>query len=1430
MAEVAAFLTPLGWVASPLMKMLFDKGHNLLGTSIDERQKILAATALPRLSLAIEKAEKSPNKKLESWLKRLKDAYYKAEETIDLLEYQLLKKKVMDNRKTCTRICLPFQSMWRILIQKVMLKGRIDKLIEISKEAKEFHDLLEASQNATASNSNRDTTSQHLDIVFGRDTDRERVAALLTKQFLVSKSGLETIPAAIPVLVIAITGRSGIGKTTLAQYVYQYVKEQKYFDILLWVHCSRKFSASDVVMNAQQNKKASEGAYIGNHNPCVAHIGNHNPCISLEALTIQMNKMLDSKKFLLVLDDFWCDTDDFIEEWEKFIPCLISGLPGSKILLTTQSDRAVKKTSLPGVTEIKHYPLHELEEGQFFKLFMHHAWPRNRSLNKENFEIVGHKITAKLKGDPGATKIVGRQLRENIDITHWNKVAEKDCLGDNMKARIWSYQQLPVHLQRCFAICCLFQTGYMFRLDKLIGLWMALGLIETIDEGERMEDIGQNYLNDLVSRFFLEQHEVARYGTYYQLHDLLHDLAERVQGDDFIRIDYANSRNIPEHIARKLSQSENIRHISLPASMIIELKDKICLMKNLRTLMCTWHDNYTIPGKILQEILKNKDKLRFLELPPCSEDLPDCFRNLKHLRFLNVLGYLPLKKLPASIGKLYLLQMLAVPSCETMPKTKTFSGLVSLRNIYATHGKVPHISDVGMLTSLQILSEFSVRKERGHEIHQLGNLNELRGRLCITGLENVTSTEDVVKAKIGSKRHLEELEIQWNSNERVVDDFDLLKDLQPHPDIKVFKIKGFRGNRFPNWFLNQNSLKKLTELQLTNCMNLKELPLLPVNLTSLSLHYVPQLSYFSADDLSMKEERKQSILESVKQLTSPMKSQLGQILFNSVETPIRRYIQFVKERIESPSIYIMSSQFENIFQVMKNFDSWNKDYSWDQLLDAWEMSVHCHFEIMLNKNKESKLVLPSSLTFLVISACSITNDALSTCIQCLDSLTKLSLVEIQTITSFPPKEALRALKNLRYLYIKECYMLSSLGGISALTSLTELNLIGCLNLSSSNVETLPSSLEVLKFVESASVDFIINNSSLPVLRVLHVMDVCNAGLICKSREKGVLNLYDLTCLQDIVLQGWDGGLQGLNSLTSLSNIEVNCSGIDLDEILLTSYPIDGKRSRQIETVKVDHPLRLRQLLTDKAISLVKKLLIGMFEGNSIDDEVFGSLTSLERLCLDNCTIKQLPQHLENLVYLQNIQLQNCPNLHELKSLPKNLRWLTIKNCPTLLEKFNNDDTYEVFFHDDYAYVRFPTEGHTVARPSHSQSTQQADTWQPNQPYPFNPLQLQASHPPADQHQSSTSTAQRYENVEATPHDSPILHGPPKHNNLTEMLIEAAKWGDNEVINVLTELLMKGKLDEAGPSGTADEYDDEDDDEEREIALVTRRRRLLQHTP
>ena len=87
---------------------------------------------------------------------------------------------------------------------------------------------------------------------------------------------------------VPIVGRGGIGKTTLAQFVYNDEKVNKNFDLKVWVCVSENFDNFEIL------KAIYEGIS-----------GTANNFQYLQSLEIEIQKTLKGKKFFLVLDDVW---------------------------------------------------------------------------------------------------------------------------------------------------------------------------------------------------------------------------------------------------------------------------------------------------------------------------------------------------------------------------------------------------------------------------------------------------------------------------------------------------------------------------------------------------------------------------------------------------------------------------------------------------------------------------------------------------------------------------------------------------------------------------------------------------------------------------------------------------------------------------------------------------------------------------------------------------------------------------------------------------------------------------------------------------------------------------------------------------------------------------------------------------------------------
>lgn len=86
-----------------------------------------------------------------------------------------------------------------------------------------------------------------------------------------------------------------------------------------------------------------------------------------------------------------------------------------------------------------------------------------------------------------------------------------------------SYDNLPAHLKACFAYCSIFPQGYEFEKEKLVLLWMAEGLLQQQGGNRTMEEVGDRYFNELVSRQFFQLSSGNK--SRYVMHNLLNKLA-----------------------------------------------------------------------------------------------------------------------------------------------------------------------------------------------------------------------------------------------------------------------------------------------------------------------------------------------------------------------------------------------------------------------------------------------------------------------------------------------------------------------------------------------------------------------------------------------------------------------------------------------------------------------------------------------------------------------------------------------------------------------------------------------------------------------------------------------------------------------------------------------------------------------------------------
>ncbi|CAL5331106.1 unnamed protein product [Camellia sinensis] len=652
--------------------------------------------------------------------------------------------------------------------------------------------------------------------VYGREKDQRKIIELLVGGGESSRNKVDVIP---------IVGMGGIGKTTLAQMVYNDETVKKHFDLKAWVCVSDEFDIMKIT-KAIYDSVTSQTCSFNN----------------LDQAQVQLKQALVGKKFLIVLDDVW---NKKYNDWNDLSSPFNDGAQGSKVVVTTRSRDIARM-----MATVELHDVEILSDEDCWSLFAQHAF-ENRSIDANpNLVSIGKKIVEKCKGLPLAAKTLSGLLRckerdeEWVDVLCskiWELSHEE---SDILPALRLSYHHLPSHLKQCFAYCSIIPNDYEFEEEEIVLLWMAEGFILQKRE-KQMEDVGGEYFRELLSRSFFQPSSTGK-SSKFVMHDLINDLAQVVARETCFRL---------EDILKYPKQCKNIkkaRHSSYMREQYegmkkFEIFDKAIHLRTFLPFNAPYIWKCHLASNVSLNLLPKLRRLRVLNMSRnYITEVPNSVGDLKHLRYLN-LSNTNIEELPESLGSLYNLQTLMLRGCEKLKKLPTDLGnLIDLRHLDITNAH--HLEEmplgIGKLASLQTLSNFIVTKNSGHRLKELGNLIYLRGRLCLSGLQNVVVPLDAREANLIDKEGLDVLSMEWSVNSDDSRDgrveTEVLDMLQPHKDLKELHIKGYLGVGFPTW-IGDPLFSNMTDLSLDNCGNCASLPPLG-QLPSLKKLYIKGMS------------------------------------------------------------------------------------------------------------------------------------------------------------------------------------------------------------------------------------------------------------------------------------------------------------------------------------------------------------------------------------------------------------------------------------------------------------------------------------------------------------------------------------------------------------------------------------------------------------
>nr|UBY07385.1 NBS-LRR disease resistance protein [Dasypyrum villosum] len=600
---------------------------------------------------------------------------------------------------------------------------------------------------------------------------------------------------------LAIVGTGGVGKTTLAQKIYNDQKVKVSFKMYAWICVSQDYNQITLLKEVLRN--------IGVH---------HEQGETITELQRKLAETIEGKSFFLVLDDVWHSN-----LWTDLLRPALHETAAGVILVTTRDDQITKRI---GVDHTHRVDLMSVDVG--WELLWK-SMKIDEEKEVQNLRNTGIEIVHKCGRLPLAIKVTASALASRDPTENeWKKylgkyVGSQSMLSDEIEGALYlSYDELSHRLKQCFLYCALYAEDSIIEREEVTLLWIAEGFIEE-QQGQLLEDIAEEYYHELIHRNLLQQ-DISYFDmSHCKMHDLLRQLALKISREECFIGDVETLRG------GNMSKLRRITAVIKKDMLVLPRVDKVDV--KVRTFLTVKG-----PWRIEDTLFKRFLLLRVLVLNySLVRSIPAYIGKLIHLRLLN-LDYTGISCLPESIGSLKNLQVLSLKWCHdlhNLPSTVTQLSSLRCLNLFGTEiNKVP--KGIGKLKFLTYLRDYSVCDgsddaivEDGWKLEELSSLSQMR---CLVLVKLERAAHCSISDVLTDKEHLKKLVLTWSicgegtySEEDVCNTEKVLEQLIPPHNLENLAIVRFFGQRYPTWF-GTTCLSSLIYLKLIDVQSCVHLP------------------------------------------------------------------------------------------------------------------------------------------------------------------------------------------------------------------------------------------------------------------------------------------------------------------------------------------------------------------------------------------------------------------------------------------------------------------------------------------------------------------------------------------------------------------------------------------------------------------------------
>ncbi|KAF7077325.1 hypothetical protein CFC21_081885 [Triticum aestivum] len=797
------------YVQDMLAEMAKEEVHMLLGVG-DEIDKMDVKLGDLKNFLADADRKNITEVSVQEWVAQLKRIMYEAADILDLCQLKAMERGPSTIDVGCFNpllFCLRNPHHAHVIGSRIkVLNKKLDsiyerigplKLINLSS----FEDRRSKEQASHSGNPRRETGGEfNRSGLVGEKIEED--TRKLVEIMLTEKESNNNI------MVVAIVGVGGIGKTTLAQKIFNDENINSNFDKTIWLSINQDFDKVELLKTI-----------------ITLSGGVHGGETALAVLQPILTATLKGKKLLLVLDDVWSH-----RAWGDVLETLVSNVVarGSRVLVTTRDERVARGMK----AELPYHHVDKLEEEDAWSLLKKQIVSSETDVSEiDMLKDIGLQIVAKCDGLPLALKVMGGLLCQKDNQHHdWKMVLDDSIwsvsgMPEELNHAVYlSYEDLPSCIKQCFLWYSLLPKSGTFLRDDIIGMWISEGFLH--GPSDNLEELGIKYYKELIQRNLIEPDSKYIDQLFCNMHDVVRSFAQ------FVARDEALAAHSETNIVSKLSAQKFLR-LSLE-SKALESKglgwSSLQAQNTLRTLISV---GYTMrkPGASLVNYFPC---LRTLHVESAHVMLVESLHKFKHLRYLS-LDQSDICRLPESIGKMKFLQHISLRGCQQfveLPHSIVKLGQLRYLNLHETSiSAIPR--GFCVLTNLRKVNGFPAWVDGDWcSLEELGSLSRLR-YLEIQGLENVTASSLATKAKLVEKAHLTNLCLTCGSkfgdvfpeeeSQRIKNVFD---ELCPPPNLSFLAIEGYFGRWHPRWMMSSSDvpLKSLRILMVEDLAWCTELP------------------------------------------------------------------------------------------------------------------------------------------------------------------------------------------------------------------------------------------------------------------------------------------------------------------------------------------------------------------------------------------------------------------------------------------------------------------------------------------------------------------------------------------------------------------------------------------------------------------------------